>query len=162
MNGFESLIQSSKKLWPSKLIKKGAVNTKLVLLGVVGILLLLLGGAFDAQTDKKTETPGEIGKAIPIPSVSRSYEEALEVKLSNLLSQVRGAGSVAVSVTLETSVTYDHAKNLVKETKMIQEKDPAGGVRTTTETKENQQILLGKENGADKPVMVREIKPPIK
>jgi stage III sporulation protein AG len=45
---------------------------------------------------------------------------------------------------------------------MIQEKDPAGGVRTTTETKENQQILLGKENGTDKPVMVREIKPPIK
>lgn len=162
MNVLGSFVESSKKLWPSKLIKEGALNTKLVMLGILGIVLLLIGGVFDGQTGKKiTETPSETVKSAPVQS-SRSYEEILEAKLSNILSQVRGAGAVSVNVMLESSSTQEHAKNLVKETKTIQEKDTAGGLRTTTETKENQQILVGKENGTDKPVMVREIKPPIK
>lgn len=162
MNVLGSFVESSKKLWPSKLIKEGALNTKLVMLGILGIVLLLIGGVFDGQTGKKiTETPSETVKSAPVQS-SRSYEEILEAKLSNILSQVRGAGAVSVNVMLESSSTQEHAKNLVKETKTIQEKDTAGGSRTTTETKENQQILVGKENGTDKPVMVREIKPPIK
>lgn len=163
MNGFGSLIESSKKIWPSKLIKEGALNTRLLLLGILGIILLLIGSVYDGQINKNSpEIPSEIVKSVPGPSVARSYEEALEAKLSNLLSQVRGAGAVAVSITLESSATQEHAKNLVKETKTIQEKDTAGGIRTTVETKENQQILLGKESGIDKPVMVREVKPIIK
>lgn len=164
MNGFTSFIESSKKLWPSKLIKDGALNTRLLLLGILGVILLLVGSVYEGQFSKKnsSETPSEIVKSVPAPSITRSYEEALEAKLSNLLSQVRGAGSVAVSITLESSATQEHAKNLIKETKTIQEKDTTGGIRTTVETKENQQILLGKESGTDKPVMVREVKPIIK
>lgn len=162
MNVLGSFVESSKKLWPSKLIKEGALNTKLIILGILGIVLLLIGGVFDGQAGKNvTETPGEMVKSTPVQS-NRSYEEVLEAKLSNILSQVRGAGAVSVNVMFESSSTQEHAKNLVKETKTIQEKDTAGGLRTTTETKENQQILVGKENGTDKPVMIREIKPPIK
>lgn len=163
MNGLGSFIESSKKLWPRTIIKEGALNTRLVLFGVLGIILLLLGGVFDNQSNKKSaDATPDIVKNIPAPSMSRSYEEALEAKLANVLSQIRGAGSVTVSITLESSVAQEHAKNSIKETKTVQEKDTSGGVRTTTETKENEQILLGKENGTDKPVMIREVKPVIK
>lgn len=82
--------------------------------------------------------------------------------MANILAKVKGAGSVAVSITFENSSTQEHAKNVVKESKVVQKKDTSGGIRTTTETKENEQILMGKENGVDRPVIMREIKPIIK
>ena len=69
---------------------------------------------------------------------------------------------VDVNITWENSSTQEHAKNVTKESKTIQEKDTTGGVRSTTETKESEQILVGKENGVDRPVIVREIKPMVK
>lgn len=163
MNGLGSFIEKPKKIWPSKLIKEGALNTRLLLLGILGIILILIGGVFDGQIkEKRTDASNEILKSQSVSSINRSYEEAIEAKLSNLLSQVKGAGSVAISVTLESGSAQDLAQNVVKETKTVQEKDTAGGIRTTVETKENHQILVSKENGIDKPVMVREYKPVIK
>lgn len=92
----------------------------------------------------------------------RGYEEALEAKLANLLSQVKGAGAVAVSVTLESGTAQEYAKNTVRESRTTQERDTAGGVRTTIETKESEQVLLSRENGTDRPVMVKETKPAVK
>jgi len=162
MNGFGSILSSAKRLWPNQLIRSGVLNARIIWMGLLGVILLLVGGMLDFQPTKtKTEVPGEIVKSAT-PVMNRSYEEALESKLANLLSQVKGAGAVAVSVTLETGSTQEHAKNVVKETRTVQEKDTDGGVRTTTEIKESEQVLLSKENGADHPVMVREIKPTIK
>ena len=161
MNGMEAMLANVKKLWPNQLVKTGVLNTRMIWLGVLGIILLLLGGVFDYQgTNKAAEVPAEPLKATQV--INRTYEDDLEVKLSNMLSRVKGAGAVAVSVTLENSSIQEHAKNVTKETRTVQEKDTAGGLRTTTETKESQQILLSKENGSDHPVMVREIKPSIK
>lgn len=165
MNGLMAFVERSRKLWPSKIIKESAINTRLILLGMLGIILLLVGGVLDVKPSKpNTEVINEPTKNAQIVTnyTNRSYEEALEAKLSNLLSQVRGAGSVSVSVTLENGSTQEHAKNSVKETRTIQEKDASGGIRTTTETKESQQVLLGRENNVDKPVIVREYKPIIK
>lgn len=161
MNGMEAMLANVKKLWPNQLVKTGVLNTRMIWLGVLGVILLLLGGVFDYQgANKAAEVPAEPLKATQV--INRTYEDDLEVKLANMLSRVKGAGAVAVSVTLENSSIQEHAKNVTKETRTVQEKDTAGGLRTTTETKESQQILLSKENGSDHPVMVREIKPSIK
>lgn len=154
-------LSGAKKVMPSQLLKEGALNARLIWLGLLGILLLVIGGIYEPSTMKsKPYVPTETTKSAPV--INRSYEEALESKIANLLAQVKGAGAVSVSITLETGGFQEHAKNITKETKTIQEKDNTGGIRTTTETKESEQILLSKENGADKPVMVREYKPVIK
>lgn len=138
-------------------------NVKLVAIGIVGILLVIAGGFFDGKTHETLPAiPLNDAAKVPANVPQRSVEEALEVKLANLLAQVKGAGSVAVNVTLESSAATDFAKNVTKENKTIQENDNAGGIRTTTESKESEQILMGKENGVDKPVMVSETKPVIK
>jgi len=138
-------------------------NVKLVAIGIVGILLVIAGGFFDGKTHETLPAiPLTDAAKVPANVPQRSVEEALEVKLANLLAQVKGAGSVAVNVTLESSAATDFAKNVTKENKTIQENDNAGGIRTTTEIKESEQILMGKENGVDKPVMVSETKPVIK
>lgn len=161
MNGLEVMLSGVKKIWPRELVKNGAVNTRLIWLGLIGIGLLLFGGVFDNMgTKPKGEVVPEVIKS-ELPG-KNNYEEALEGKLSTILTKVKGAGNVVVNITLENSSMQEHAKNRVKESKVVQEKDTSGGIRTTTETKESEQILVGKENGADHPVVVQEIKPIIK
>lgn len=160
MNAISSFMEGTRKSFVGKLFKEGILNTKLLMLGVFGVILLVAGGVFDAPA-----LPGKTGTsdiAKPVQNVSRSYEEALEGKLTNLLSQVRGAGTVSVSITLDSTGSVEHAKNIVRETKTIQEKDHNGGIRTTTEAKESEQVLMSKEGSTDRPVMVREYKPVIK
>ena len=151
---------TTKRFWPAQLIKDGIINARLVLIGLVGVGLLIVGGVMDSTPVKQKEAPTETAKNAP--AMVRSYEEALEAKLANLLTQVKGAGAVMVNITLENGSTQEFAKNVVKESRVIQEKDTTGGVRTTTETKENAQILLSKDGGTDRPVMAREFKPAIK
>jgi len=146
---------------PDHFLKSGILNTKLIGLGLFGIVLILIGGLYDSFTITPSQNP-PVESVKPAPAVNRSYEEALESKIGNLLAQVKGAGAVSVSITLEKSGKQEHARNITKESKTIQEKDNIGGIRTTTETKESEQVLLSKENGSDKPVMVQEYKPIIK
>lgn len=161
MSSLESILSYTKKIWPKQLLKDGVINTRLIWLGFLGIGLLILGGVVDHQSiNSNPKISNEVIKN-PAP-VNRSYEEVVEGKLTTILSQVKGAGAVIVNITWENSSTQEHAKNITTESKTIQEKDTAGGVRSTTETKESTQILVGKENGIDRPVLIREIKPMIK
>ncbi|HMM21265.1 MAG TPA: hypothetical protein PKA10_11035 [Selenomonadales bacterium] len=160
MNVLGGLLATTKRFWPAQLIRDGVVNARLVLIGLVGVGLLIAGGLMDSSPERPKEAPPEAAGKTPV--MVRSYEEALEAKLANLLTQVKGAGAVMVNITLENGSTQEFAKNVVKESRVIQEKDTAGGVRTTTETKESEQILLSKDGGTDRPVMVKEWKPAIK
>lgn len=161
MNSFETILSSTKKMWPKQLLKDGVINTRLIWLGLLGIGLLLIGGVVDHQTiDTNPKVSNETIKSPA--SINRSYEDVVEGKLAHILSEVKGAGAVDVNITWENSSTQEHAKNITKESKTIQEKDTTGGVRSTTEIKESEQILVGKENGADRPVVIREVKPMVK
>lgn len=161
MSFFEAMVASSRKIWPLRLFREGVLSPRLVLLGLVGLFLLTAGSLFDSLPERKAAPAPQEAARSPA-AVARSYEEALEGKLANLLSQVKGAGAVAVSITLDSGSSQEFAKNLTKENRVIQERDNGGGLRTTTETKENEQVLLSRENGVDRPVMVREIKPAVK
>lgn len=147
-------------------LQNHGLNIRVIWLGLIGVLLLIFGSFFDGNLLSS--------KIVPVPETKEdaalitnkgndtSYEKNLENKLTQLLSRTKGAGNVAVSITVEGSSRQEHEKNIVKETKTVQEKDTSGGVRTTTEIKENQQVLVNKENGIDKPVILREINPEIK
>lgn len=163
MNSFHSFFELTRNNFVTKLFKEGVLTTRLLLIGALGILLLLAGGIFDFQPSSiKNNSENKLPQQVKAAEMNKTYEEIVENKLTNLLSQVRGAGVVSVNISLERSGTIEHAKNVVKETRTIQEKDSGNGIRTTTETKESEQILVGKENGIDRPVMVSETKPVIK
>ena len=147
-------------------LQNHGLNIRVIWLGMIGVLLLIFGSFFDGNllSSKIVPAPDAKEEATIITSknTDASYEKNLENKLTQLLSRTKGAGNVAVSITVEGSARQEHEKNIVKETKTVQEKDTSGGIRTTTEIKENQQVLVNKENGVDKPVMLREINPEIK
>jgi len=158
MDGLSNMGEGFNKSWYNRLFKDGVITPRLLLLGILGILLLIGSEFFSPKPAEPIPQPQE--KAVA-PVIGRSYEEMLEAKLSNLLSQVKGAGHVAVSVTLVAGSAQEHARNIVTETKVTQEKDTGGGTRTITETKESSQILVSRDAGQDRPVMVRELKPVI-
>ena len=163
MNNFHGFLELTRNNFVTKLFKEGVLTTKLLLIGALGILLLLAGGLFDFQPSSlKNNNENKLPQQVKAVETNKTYEETVETKLANLLSQVRGAGTVSVNILLERSGTIEHAKNITKETRTIQEKDNSNGTRTTTETKESEQVLVGKENGIDRPVMVSETKPVIK
>ena len=159
MSMLGEIAASTKKLWPARLLREGILSPRLIILGLAGVILLAFGSLYDPAPAKQQAPAAETARSA---TVARSYEEALEAKLANLLSQVKGAGAVAVSITLENGATQEYAKNIVRESRIIQERDTGGGTRTTTENKESEQVLLSRDNGADRPVMVRETKPAVK
>lgn len=146
-----------------KQIRSSSINIRLILLGLVGIILMVTGGFLsrDGNNEKNMVRESDRINIIKSPAV-RSYEENLEARLANLLSQVKGAGAVGVHISLENNGLQENAQNLVKESKTVQEKDNNGGIRTTTETKESVQVLLSKKDGIDKPIVIKEIKPIIR
>ncbi|MEM5769309.1 MAG: hypothetical protein AAGU23_10185 [Bacillota bacterium] len=161
MNGLQNMTEVLRRWWkPQSSIGK-AISLRSVLLGALGIGLLIVG-TFITSPKSTPESIAPPPKNQSVETLSRSYEEILEGKLANKLSQIRGAGMVMVTITLESGPQQEYAKNITRESRVIQEKDTTGGTRTTTETKENDQILVSRESGADRPVIAREIKPQIK
>jgi stage III sporulation protein AG len=163
MNALQLFLAEAKKLCPQALQKSGVVNYRLILLGIIGIILMIAGGVMDRHQPKsKPNLPAELSTVVP-GNAMQSYEENMEKKLSAILSKIKGAGTVAVNITFENSTIQEHAKNITKESRKIEEKDNGGsGTRVTTETKDNEQVLVSKENGVDRPVVVDEIQPTIK
>lgn len=149
--------------------KTNLFSSRVVWLGAIGVLLLAFGAVYDPPEAKdpaadrpgsKTETAGP--EKTGFYSAPSGEEALMEEKLAALLSNVKGAGKVMVSVTLEGSARQEHEKNTTRETKVVEEKDTAGGVRTTKESKESAQVLMSKEGAADRPVMVSRTRPEIK
>lgn len=166
-----NLMKSLKKFQQSIALlhkENGLFSYRVLWLGIIGVLMLVFGSVFNGnvvepmeQSQLLTEKTAE---KVPEKAAaqSESGESGLESKLVRILSQVKGAGHVAVNINFAGSERQEYAKNKVNETKTTQEKDTSGGVRTTTESKESEQILLSKEAGTDKPIVLEQVHPEIK
>lgn len=137
----------------------GSGSSRLYLIAVLGVILLLVGHWGDAVNQWATQEKKNEQLKPTAATITHSYEETLESKLAQALGQVKGAGNVTVHLTVDNNGIQEPARNIVKESKVIQEKDSHGGTKTTTETKANEQILVSREGGIDRPVILQEHKP---
>lgn len=161
MTVLQNISDAVRRWYPQSKVSK-AVSLRSVLLGGLGLALLVVGSIIAPDKPAQENIPAPAPQAQNIEANNRSYEEILEGKLANKLSQIQGVGTVMVTVTLESGPQQEYARNVVRESRLTQEKDNNGGTRVTTETKENDQILVSRESGAERPVVAREIKPQIK
>lgn len=162
MNVPQNITEAFRRWWNPQSNLGKALSVRSVFLGALGIGLLLIGTFVSPAKPQKEDVASHPPQTQDIAINNRSYEEMLEGKLANKLSQIQGVGTVMVTITLESGPQQEYAKNTVRESRLTQEKDNNGGTRVTTETKENDQILISRETGADRPVIAREIKPQIK
>ncbi len=147
------------------------LNTLLIVAGA-GIFLIILANTFPAggkTSEQKTDLePAE--RQAKTQDVRNSgaditnLENLLAQRLEQVLTQINGVGQVRVTVNLASTTQKDYAVNTATNNKNTLEHDQKGGNRTITETNQNDQMVLVRENegNREEPVVVKEVKPEVK
>ena len=79
--------------------------------------------------------------------------------MERILGEIVGVGKVSVSVIYAEGPTREYAVNVSSTQRDTEEKDQAGGVRSTKEITENGEVVL--LEGNQQPVMIKESMPKI-
>ncbi len=143
----------------------------LMIVATAGVLLIVLanlfaGGGKVLDETAELKSPGNF-QVESLRSSSPDVDElesSLARKLEAVLAQISGVGDITVTVNLASTTEKDYAVNTSTNNKTTQEHDQKGGNRTITETNENGQMVLVRENqgSREEPVVVKEVKPEVK
>jgi stage III sporulation protein AG len=144
-------------------LKETQIETllRLILLGMLGLALLRYpgSGAARAPADAPPPPAGAERAANPEAAGLRDEERALEGELESLLSMVRGAGRVRVSVVLEATSERRFGKNVSEDVQRTEETDPDGGTRTVELVSRTEEIVLARQGGQDQAVLATLMRP---
>lgn len=144
----------------------------LIIIASAGVLLIVLANSF-GSSEKNQEITQNIGQVhsneetgqtvSPADNVDR-LEISLGQRLEKVLTMINGVGEIEVTVNLASSTQKDYAVNTSTNNKTTKEQDQKGGNREISETNENGQMVLVRENQGSKedPVIVKETKPEVK
>jgi len=131
----------------------------LVALIAIGMSLIYFGKGTATPTQgilaKSSQTTPSSISSTKIGALEKEFESKLQ---ANLL-QMDGAGKVQVSVTFETGLKTEYARNENTTKRTTKVTDKAGGAQETTEVTENNQVVM--PNGSTQPVMVTEDRPEV-
>lgn len=148
--------------WFDKLFKKGENGKSFDLWYVLIILaigVILFSFANRNITESNVKDVGQTVEAVTT-SNTLSYEERLEKRLEETLSQMDGAGEVKILLTIESSKEIVVNKdNQLKESN-IREEDSNGGNRSTVDRAvDDKTIMVNKTDGSTEPIVIKENMP---
>ncbi|MDR7870009.1 MAG: sporulation stage III protein AG [Tissierellaceae bacterium] len=152
----EDLIKKIKKHLENLDNKKFIGNIFIILVLSV-VLLVMLNGYTSNDKNKDTTVIKEKSNEYN-NLVKDDYESYIEDKLSEILSKLKGVGSVDVMVTLEDSVEKIPASNVTTTREITNELDAQGGTREVSREDETIQVV----NTSNDVVVLKEVKPSIK
>lgn len=132
----------------------------IAILLLFGIALMVVPGLFLGEEKIVQSTKGIEADNTSIKSSLSQLEDNLASRISVILSQVKGAGEVSVSLSLETGVKQEFAQNVDDSKSCVEEKDNNGGIRITNENNKKVEVVFA-QNGQG-PVVIEEIAPRIK
>jgi len=141
---------------------KNKVISNLIVIFAIGFLFLSLSKMQTLQKQSQKITDSGNTGIVQVPAVEQSYEDSLEKQLAEVLKKVNGVGDVSVMITLENDMMVEPAFNTINNQKTSEEKDSEGGVRTTTETQSNRQVVVLQKGGEDEPLVLKKSTPAIK
>lgn len=143
--------------WLMSLFQKDGKPGKWSLwIGALGAVVLLLGGLFTDGKDAETE---KISSSISGVSAAEEYEQALEVRLEQLLSHVEGVGEVSVMVTLESTERAVYAQTVQKSSDMTQTQQNGGSERSSYTA---EYVLIENDGGDEQALTETTLQPTIK
>lgn len=141
-----------KDKWKQSLLSLAGKNKTMlfVALGAVGIVLILMSELFSpAQAKPADETPQAAGVS------TQQQTEALEQRLTELLTQVNGVGEVNVMITLENTGQVQYAQN--QKSDSVLQNDNATRIST-----EKEYVLTSAQGNRSTPLIETECMPEIK
>lgn len=130
--------------------------------GILGIFLTALSGSLKGCSTQTSAALSSSSSAVNAIS-AESYEKLLEDKLTNIISQIDGAGKVRVMVTLEQTTKDVYATEVKTDDQEKGDSAESGsGTKEKSNSKEEKYLVIKDENGAEKVVKVTEIQPLVK
>ncbi|MBS4539990.1 hypothetical protein GOQ27_16050 [Clostridium sp. D2Q-11] len=156
---------TQKENYLNRLIKKISENkkyTNLVMVISIGIMILLAITVFFDEGDEVINNANKDNDDIQeeVRNNMNNYSNELEIKLENILSQMKGVGEVDVMITLVETVESIPAINKTNNKEITTENDAQGGNRNVTREESTEQVVVsGSENSM---MTIKEIKPEIK
>lgn len=132
----------------------------IVMLFFFGIALMIVPSIFLGEEKKAQPVKNTVNEHTTSLSSLKEIEADLAKGISDILSQVQGAGRVTVSVSLETGPEQEFALNMDDSKSTIEEKDNNGGIRITNENNKKVEVVFA-QNGQE-PVVIKEMAPLVK
>ena len=132
----------------------------IVALVSLGIALMVVPGIFLGKEPVNQPLTNIISKAEGGTYSLGEVEKDIAGQVSQILSQVQGAGQVMVTVSLESGPEQSYARNATTVKSSVEEKDTSGGARMTTETNEKTEVVFAQGQG--EALVTKEMGPQIK
>ncbi len=122
-----------------ELIKKDKKLIVIVAVGLAGVFLLIC-----LSDDGVNENSQQITESIStyVCSSSAEIESMLEKKLETIISQVKGAGKITATVTVESSGEYLYAENIKED------------YDSDSQSKDCEVVIYENQNGADSGLII--------
>ena len=159
MDFYKKLVEKLKTYIKSSEKKK--LREICIIVIIFGVIILIAASSFPGKKDEENKG-GAVIKDSDQEVYSMQAKMSMEEKLSDILSQISGAGKVNVMITYvsgeEIVLAYD-TRNNSNETI---EKDSQGGTRSTSQTDSESSIAYEDYSGGKRPVVIQEIKPIVK
>lgn len=132
------------------------------ILVLVGVALMIFPGLFLQNGVKSPVPSGQVvnSSAAAVGTPLQQLESELAQQISQVLSQVEGAGKVAVSLSLESGPVKDYAINVSEDRSTVEEKDTGGGTRVTTGVNHKADVVFAQ--GQKEALVIKEIGPQVK
>ena len=147
--------------------KIGKIPVHFIIIGILGLVLLVLGNPMENNSEELTEEVEKIKpqekqeREILYESEESLYKKEIEENLSNILTNVKGTGEVCVMLQLKGGHKLEVAKDHESDMTVTTETDIEGGERVIKEKFKEEELIMTRDNGDDKPLVLRELKPKI-
>jgi len=142
--------------------KDGRGIENLVIILIIGVIIIIVASSFLSNGEKPKNSTKE-NEALALVSGNASGElKEFEKKLEQILSEIKGAGTVKVMVTWNSDGEVVHAYNETEESLVREEQDSSGGSGRTDEKRLQKELVFMDSSTGRVPVVVRRIEPDVK
>ena len=128
-------------------------NPKIIILIFILIVIVFVYLNFHSTPSSKANTKGQVFYY----TNSLDYANALENKITSVVSKMEGAGDVSVMLTLASSLELVYAESTNEKNN-----SSVSGSSTTSSTNSTSETIIIKNNGDSSPLVIKEILPQIR
>ncbi len=117
---------------------------RLVLVGVLGVALIVLGGAL--------RTPGQADSGLPKDATLEKYESEIAREIERVVGSIKGAGRVNAAVTLDSGPLSVFAVNIQRSRNSQSDTNSGETRESVSDTESSQPVVIRSGSGDSLPV----------
>jgi stage III sporulation protein AG len=148
--------------------RKGGNVQWVIILAALGVAFMLFGSFFEFDKAKPGASSSPASGETEVFAQKKQesytmedYEEMYEKKLKEVLQTINGVGEVSVMVNLDSTEEIVVEKNRNRQTQTTREADK-GATRDITSESTQEQVVMEKDGGNERPVVMKTIKPKVR